>query len=354
MTIHKVDENNLPEELKRAAAVTLSPEMYQTCRQRGISLTELLETLDPSDQGSSLDAFERRLAAAGIRVSGDNSDVLDRFFASSESAVLFPEFVARSVRIGMEDFRKLERIVATKTRIESDSYRTVYMDDSVLSSSDLQLAKVGEGASLPKIEIKTAEHSLIIYKFGRYLEATYEALRRRRSSLVSLFLRAIGVQIEKDKFTTAVNVLINGDGNSNSANLQNTAVNETLTYDDLVEFALAFEPYNLSVMIANKATAKKILTLTEFKDPAAGFDFQRSGDMITPFGAELIVDEAVDTDLIVGLDRRFALEEVYETGVVTESDRLIRQQIEGTAISEVAGFGKIINSATRVLDIHWS
>ena len=73
--------------------------------------------------------------------------------------------------------------------------------------------------------------------------------------------------------------------------------------------------------------------------------------MVTPFGAELIVDEAVSDDLILGLDRRFALEEVYETGVITESDRLIRQQIEGTAISEIAGFGKIINSATRVLNV---
>jgi hypothetical protein len=54
---------------------------------------------------------------------------------------------------------------------------------------------------------------------------------------------------------------------------------------------------------------------------------------------------------ILGLDRRFALEEVYETTVLTESEKLIRQQLEGTAIAEVAGFGKIINSATRVLSI---
>ena len=354
MTIKNTNGNEMPEEIRRATEVTLSPEMYHTCRQRGLSFTELLESLDPSESGSALDAFERQLAAAGIRVSGDRSDVIDRFFASSESAVLFPEFVARSVRIGMEDFRKLERVTATRTRIDSDTYRTVYMDDSALSASDLQLAKVGEGAALPKIEIKTAEHSLTIYKFGRYLEATYEALRRRRASLVSLFLRAVGVQIQKDKFTMAVGVLIDGDGNSNAAAVQNTATDDTLVYADLVEFALAFEPYTLNVMIANKTTAKKLLTLTEFKDPAARFDFQHTGDMVTPFGAQLIVDEAVSTDLIVGLDRRFALEEVYETGIVTESDRLIRQQIEGTAISEVAGFGKIINSATRVLDINWS
>lgn len=54
---------------------------------------------------------------------------------------------------------------------------------------------------------------------------------------------------------------------------------------------------------------------------------------------------------MLGLDRRFALEEVYETGVVTESDRLIRRQLEGTAISEIAGFGKIITGASRILEL---
>jgi len=69
------------------------------------------------------------------------------------------------------------------------------------------------------------------------------------------------------------------------------------------------------------------------------------------FGAELIVDPSVPDNLILGLDRRFALQEVYETGVLTESERLIRRQIEGTAISEVAGFAKVITSASKVLDI---
>ena len=354
MQLTEEKKSELPEVLQRAGSIPLSADMYQICRQRGVSLTNLLEEMDPSDPDAALDAFERQLALAGIRISGDHADTIDRFFATKESSVLFPEFVSRSVRAGMDDFRKLDQIVATRTRIDSDTYKTIYMDDSVLSESDKQLAKVSEGAALPKIEIKTAEHSLTIYKFGRYLEATYEAIRRRRASVVALFLRAIGVQIQRDKFTTAVDVVINGDGNSNAATVQNTAVDDTLAYTDLVQFSLAFDPYRLNVMLVNKTTAKTILTLDEFKDPAAGFAYQSDGDMVSPFGAQLVVDDSVPASIIVGVDKRFALEEVYETGVLTESDRLIRQQIEGTAISEVSGFGKIINSATRVLDIDWA
>ncbi|MGC9329839.1 MAG: phage major capsid protein, partial [Candidatus Hinthialibacter sp.] len=69
------------------------------------------------------------------------------------------------------------------------------------------------------------------------------------------------------------------------------------------------------------------------------------------FGADLIVDESAPSSQIIGLDRRFAIQEVYETGVLTESERLIRRQIEGTAISEIAGFAKIITDACKALDI---
>lgn len=348
MYLNEQQRAGLAPELERAATFRLDEEMYTLARQRGTDLTGYLEQLDPSDPSSALDAFERQLAVAGIRINGTGSDVIDRFFSTKETAVLFPEYVSRSVRAGMDDFRKLERIVGTRTRIDSDIYRTIYMDDSVLTAEQLRLAKVGEGAALPKIELKTAEHGIRIFKFGRYLEATYEAIRRRRAAVVAIFLRAIGVQIQRDKFVSAIDVLINGDGNSNAAAFKNT---ESLTYSDLVEFSLSFEPYELNVLVVNKSMAKTILTLSEFKDPSVSLNYQTRGEMITPFGAELLVDEAVPHNKILGLDRRFALEEVYETSVLTESERLIRQQLEGTAISEVAGFGKLITSASRLLCI---
>ena len=344
----------LPSELVKAAELHLTQDLYAQARQRGTSLSGILEEIDPSTPDSVLDAFERQLAVAGIKIAGPDADIIDRFFASSESSILFPEYVSRSVRAGMDSFTKLSDIVAVRTQIDDDTYKTIYMDDSVLSSSNKRLARVGEGAALPKLELQTAEHSITIYKYGRYLEASYEAIRRKRASVVAVFLRAIGTQLQQDKFEDAMNVLINGDGNSNAASVDNTAADGTLTYSDLVTFSLNFAPYQMNVMIANKTTAAKILNLTEFKDPAVALAFQTEGEPITPFGAALLIDESVSTDLIIGLDKRYALEEVYETGLLTESERLIRQQLEGTAISEVAGFGKLIKSACRFLDIDWA
>ena len=57
----------------------------------GRSLTRTLEALDPSEnyKGSALeglDAFQRQLKRFDIRVSGPGSDVVEKFFQTSDSA----------------------------------------------------------------------------------------------------------------------------------------------------------------------------------------------------------------------------------------------------------------------------
>lgn len=343
--------NTLPEALHRAATVPLHEGMYAEAAQRGLDLTGYLESFDPSPQNAELDAFERQLALAGIRVNGDDADIVDRFFATQESAVLFPEFVSRSVQTGFEDFSKLRNILAARVKIDDNTYKSIYMDDSVYEEGSKSLAVVGEGASLPEIELKTAEHAVQIKKYGRYLQATYEAIRRKRANVISIFLRSIGAQIQRDKFVDAVSVLINGDGNGNAAQEISVVSSGTLTYSDLVTFALSFAPYQMNVMVCGKTAASKILNVEEISEPAVSGGFQTNGESVRLFGADLLVDESVPANHIIGLDRRFAIQEVYETGVLTESERLIRRQIEGTAISEVAGFAKVIARACKVLDI---
>lgn len=354
MFISEDQRHTVPTELQRAAGLSLHEGMYAEAAQRSMDLTSYLESLDPSANDSVLDAFERQLALAGIRVQGNDADIVDRFFASQESSVLFPEFVSRSVQTGYDEFSKLKSIVSERVRIEDNTYRSIYMDESVLSGDEKALATVGEGASLPRIEIQTAEHSVAINKYGRYLQTTYEAIRRKKAPVVSLFLRSIGVQIQRDKFEDAIGVIVNGDGNSNAAPTMNTDVSGTLDYDDLIEFVLSFDPYEMNVLVCNATTAQKLLNVTEVKEPVVSGGFLVNGERIRLFGADVLVDDAVADNRLIGLDRRFALQEIYETGVVVESDRLIRRQIEGTAISEVAGFAKGITAAAKVLHLTWT
>ena len=75
-------------------------------RQSGMSFTQVLESLDPSEnyRGTALegtDAFQRQLKRFGIRAKGAGSSSVEKFFATMDSAVLFPEYIARTVRQGM-------------------------------------------------------------------------------------------------------------------------------------------------------------------------------------------------------------------------------------------------------------
>ena len=77
-------------------------------RQAGMSFTQVLESLDPSEnyRGTALegtDAFQRQLKRFGIRAKGAGSSPVEKFFATMDSAVLFPEYIARTVRQGMEE-----------------------------------------------------------------------------------------------------------------------------------------------------------------------------------------------------------------------------------------------------------
>ena len=108
--------------------INLEKGMYQT----GRSLTEILEELDPSEnyKGTSLeglDAFSRQLKRYDIKVNGKGSDTIEKFFATSNSAALFPEYVSRAVNAGIEDADVLGDVVATVTKIDGMDYRSCTM-----------------------------------------------------------------------------------------------------------------------------------------------------------------------------------------------------------------------------------
>ena len=65
--------------------------------QSGKSFLKVLESLDPSEnyKGTALeglDAFQRQLKRFDIHVKGAGSDMVEKFFHTSESSVLFPEY----------------------------------------------------------------------------------------------------------------------------------------------------------------------------------------------------------------------------------------------------------------------
>ncbi|MBQ2970930.1 MAG: phage major capsid protein [Ruminococcus sp.] len=325
--------------------LTLEKGMYQA---KGKSLTDVLESLDPSANyvGTSLeglDAFSRQLKRFDIKVSGAGSDCVEKFFQSSNSAALFPEYVARAVNQGMEEADILSDIVATVTTIDGMDYRSITSNPD---DNDKSLAVVNEGAYIPQTVIKTNENLVKLHKRGRMLVSSYEALRFQRLDLFTVTLKQIGAYIARAQLKDAVDVILNGDGNSNACDTITSASADTLTYSDLINLWSTLSPYQLNTVLAPTDAMKKILSMDEMKDSSAGLNFQGSGKMVTPLGANLLHTNAISSDLIIGLDKNCALEMVKATDIVTDYDKLIDRQLERATVSCIAGFAKIFKDAS--------
>ena len=172
----------------------------------GKNFTQVLESFDPSEEyrGTALeglDAYQRQLKRFDIKVRGAGSDMVEKFFHTTESAVLFPEFVARSVRQGMEEENILPSITATVTKFDGMDYRSIY---SVPTEDDKSLRRVEEGAAIPQTEVKVRENLVRLHKRGRMLVASYEAVRFQKLDLFSVMLRQIGSQIMRMHLEDAI------------------------------------------------------------------------------------------------------------------------------------------------------
>lgn len=341
-----------PVDLSRAAQVSVTRDMYVEAQAKGLTLSELLESdeYDPSPLACPLDAFERQLAVKGIKVGGPNPSTVELFFSTAPT--LLPEFMLREIKRGQKMRPGLADLGATSTVINANRY-TPFFVSGTPTQPKFSLRPIGDGAEVPKLVVAEQLHTITIPDYGMALEVSYKALRHRTTAQFKVLLWYVGFRLQADKMGLVVNTIVNGDGNANPATVLNTAATGVLTYADLITFWAEFFPYELNVVLCHKDKLKSILTLPEFKDPMAGFKFQRTGEVVSPLGSKLIRSDDVPNDLVIGLDSRFAIEEVIAQPVMVEFDKVIKAKLEEAVISESVAYAKVIKEASLVLDTVW-
>ena len=149
----------------------LTKELYEC----GCSFTTALEKLDNDDNYTGttledLDAFERQLYRFNINL---QTGVIADFFRTSDSAALFPEFVRRCVEKGIKSNKPFENEenVIVETVIDTLDYRGMHYYDG---------------------KIQVNEELTKMYKVGRKLVASYEAIKYQRLDLFRIMLVQIG------------------------------------------------------------------------------------------------------------------------------------------------------------------
>ncbi len=302
----------------------------------GKSFTSALEELDPTSayigtELENLDAFERQLKRYNIRISGTECDRVEKFFNSTETAVLFPEYVKRCIEKGFDE-TIISSVTAAQTVCESGHYLGCVMDDSA------DYISTAQADELPTTTVKEGTTAVVLEKFGRLINASYEAVRKQRLDVFGVMLKSIGVKLAVAVVKKAVEVL--------EKNAETITVS-SLTYSNLAELYGSFDCFDMTTILANPATASKIVAMEQLSDSITNAD----GQIILPFGSEMVKTSAVGVNTIIGIDKKFALEFITSSGLVLETDKLIDRQLDRITISISCGFRKITPDAVKIIKI---
>ena len=304
----------------------------------GKSFTQALTELDP-DEGykntelSGLDAFERQLKRFDIKVSGLDSDRVEKFFVSSQSAVLFPEYIRRMVKKGLERVCLAETVCGAVSKTDGMDYRGF----SLTSSG---ACPTGQGEEMAVTEMALQTNSREMVKFAELLTCTYEAFRKQRLEAFGIVLRELGATVGRALNSYICETLIHGADDY-------TVEGESITYADLAKFWSNMDTHEMDMMLCSPELMAQILALPEMKYCTG--EGTASGRVSTPYGVTLIKCSQMPQGKLLCIDSSAAAELILGSDVVVDHDRLISKQIDQISCSVLAGMTKVMGDAVRVL-----
>jgi hypothetical protein len=371
------------------------PALYRAASAEDMTLSQFLESEDPSHEWDGADreigAFGRVLQASGFRFKSSPSegfwaDSYEKLYEKDEGRAILPEFfnmVWRKARNGgwtpqavaprvehrviesgsevlgtmfrpyaeaaglwgqtLEPGIALSDLVAFNTAINNDTYRRAYMTEP--AAADVRLLRIGETADIPRASIRIS----------------YEAVRRVPIDKVGLFIAKAALQVEADRVAQAIDVLLNGDGNSGTSadNFNQSALDTGVvpTVKGLIAFKSKFKPpYRLTHLFAREAELVNLQMLTMpnsnplLRQVASDLGFGSLDAMQDLANGRVLYGQtdAVAAGVYLGIDSRYALERITEIGSdIQETTRFIERQTELMTFTENDGFGLLDSNANK-------
>jgi hypothetical protein len=255
--------------------------------------------------------------------------------------------------------------------IDSNVYKAGYLDlDDAKNTKAPQMRRVTEAAELPIAKLKLGESAINIYKYGRAIEASYEALRRMSIEVFNIHLQEIGVQAADNKVAEILSIIKDGDGNNNAATSYkasdlDSSFSAALTRTAWIKFLLKFYPRACNTVVSNEDGLLQILEVLYPASATAGLmdELLAKGLNVSvslPQGFVSNVTllyspyaEKIDGKVaLYGLNRESAIEEIVEVGsTINEVDKFIKNQTEIMTVSENSGFRKILKNSSAIMTL---
>ena len=362
--------------LKDDEKINIQMADYDAAAAEGVTLSTYLNDKyadTVAKFNGELDAFDIALLTKGIITKDDNehniqSSSMMKFFTTDENRALFPEFIIRQLRqiSGMPSI--INDLVASTRVITGDSARQIVLDLSDTPAGEknkkaLKYRRIAEGGNIPVATLKLGEVAIKIYKYGIGIKATYEVLRRTTIDMFRKQMELVSVQASYDEVGAVIDVILNGDGNTNPAASYNaTTLNPSATegvLDEvtLVKFLVKQAPFNYDTIIVDEEIYTQICTIlmdknyTNAINPKVAFEFPQGllNNLKVIYSEDLGLT-AGGKHQIIGLAKNYAIEKTIEAGsMINEVSKTIENQTQLAVMTENAGFNKIDSRASAIL-----
>lgn len=311
-----------------------------------------------------LDAIQMAMAAADVKKTDTVGKFMDAYTSGgmSENEWLFPAWMETTIREAMYAQSVLPYLVSNTITVDSNIVRSATLDLMTDSNKKaIKRARIAEGADIPVGKITIGEQAINLWKHGRGIEMTYEAMRRMRIDLFRIHMNAIASDLAQQNVEAAADVLINGDGNKNPATkIGTTATNDVITATELVDFLIDYllatnvVPDTLTMnykMLKQVSHMSFDTSLATGASNRVGFNMpQLNLQNVTLIGAD--VPQIGGKDVILVSSRENTLVRYQENGSnIQENQRFIRNQTELMTFTENSGYAVGVAGTNRYIEV---
>ncbi len=334
--------------------------LYHEAQEAGLTLSEWLETQDPSPRdengriASELDAFERQLAVQNIVTNGRDAISVEQFFVGG-ALILLPEYILREIKRGYTMVQDPAELVSVSVPEQGPTVRPIYLKTDAAKKSPGKRG-AGGGSAYPRVQLLYRDKEAAIVDRGRAFDFSYRVVRNQKLAEFRVFLWWIGAQIAYDEIDNIYDVVMNGDNTSPASDDVFDGTPGTLAYTDLVHLASSFDvPAQMTHILATRGDIETILNMSPFKDattyPASEL-FQKTGRVssLMPMNAKLVVVPNATSTKLMGIDGRFAIRESVSQPLMIEADKVIERKLETAVVSKEAVYTVMVDDARKLLD----
>lgn len=274
---------------------------------------------------------------------------------------LFPAFIETTLREAIYADDILQYICNTTIGVDGNIVKSASLDLlSAENKKSVSKMRISEGADLPIAKIKIGEKAISLWKHGRAIEMTYEAVRRIRIDLFTKQMGAIMRDIAFQNLDSAIDVLVNGDGNKNAADKLGTLANsDALTGEALAGFMIDYwfeNHYVPDTITANKDKFKILAGMTFNNNMVPGATAKLSFN-IPQIGAQNVtllcgdVPQIGGKDVILLSNRDMSLIRYEENGSnIQENQNFARNQTQLMTMSENSAYAINTVGSNKYID----